>query len=33
MNSEKRYEEGSKFPVKFLQKTENPFNFVQQNTN
>ena len=33
MNSEKIYEERKKFPVIFVQKMENPFNFVQQNTN
>ena len=33
MNSEKRYEECRKFPILFVQKKENPLNFVQQNTN
>jgi|688.fasta_scaffold1712034_1 hypothetical protein len=32
MNSEKRYEEGRKLTIIFLQKTENPFYFVLQNT-
>ena len=32
MTSEKRYEEGRKFTIIFIQKKENRFDFVLQNT-